>query len=132
MVQLDKSQDSILDQKVQIPNLAAIGAWLNLKTYNRSHLAYNAFAGLVSAIVRDETSLLSVTSTGTWYLFIKDQKTANTSYFDNIGDVSDSTKSRLWTDVNYGWSTLATLYEWSKAAYHGIESNVAIMLQNHF
>ena len=78
-----------MNTKISIPNLAAIGSWNNIKTYNNSKLATGAFAGVMTSLVRDDTMLISALSTAVFDFFIKDYKTCNSMIFQNVQGLTE-------------------------------------------
>lgn len=128
----DEQLRSWLDRTVSIPNLAALGAWQTIKNYNASSVAYSTFAGVMTALQRDDTLIYAASSTAVWYVLVKDKETAYIEFFNKAQNLRDETKERLWSDPNFGFNSSNAMKPWIKAAYLGITSNDAIMLKNHF
>jgi len=129
---LTSEQEAQLNTKLKIPNIAALGAWDTLKNYNASKLAAGAFSGMITALTRDDTMLLSALSTAVFDLFITNRAKCDAMIFDNVHGLSEEQKDRLWEDPNYGFQGFATMNGWMHATQLGPESNVAILMANHF
>lgn len=66
---MTNEQTTLLNTEMQIPNLAAIGAWDSIKSYNFSKISSSAFAGIITGLSRDDVMLLSALSTSVFDLF---------------------------------------------------------------
>jgi hypothetical protein len=129
---LTQSQTDLLNSKITIPNLAAIGAWNSIKAYNASQIVAGAIAGVMTSLTRDDVMLWSALSESIFDLFIKDYKTCDSMIFQNVQGLSETQKQLLWNDPNFGFQTSLTLNGWMKATTQGIDSDMAIILNNHY
>lgn len=127
-----QSQTDLLNTKITIPNLAAIGAWNSVKAYNASQIVAGAIAGVMTSLTRDDVMLWSALSESIFDLFIKNYKTCDSMIFQNIQGLSETQKQLLWNDPNFGFQTSLTLNGWMKATHQGIDSDMAIILNNHY
>lgn len=70
-------QNKILNSKMTIPNLAALGAWHNVKSYNISKVASGAFSGFITSGTRDDALIYGVSGVAVFHLFLKDRQTTD-------------------------------------------------------
>jgi hypothetical protein len=130
-VNQDQTQTDLLASEVNIPNIAALGAWQSITTYNNSKIASGAFSGMMSSLNKDNAAIYLPLSISVHNMFIPDE-TKFMTVIDSVKDLTQETKGQLWSHAVYGFYKQENLVPWMKATVEGPTSAQALILRNHF
>lgn len=116
------------NDKVQIANLAAFGAWYQLKPAEDYVIAIQAFGQLIGGL-EDEIYEFALAQ-GVLGMLLS-TKEEGIAHFLSIGIVPEKAEL-LWEDKQFGWKNATTFHVWVKAARDGVFSLSAKMLRDYF
>lgn len=127
----DDAQKAIMESTIDIPNIGALGTWGAINNFNESKIAWGALAGMVSGVERDDSVHWGAISYAVSSLFLSTRELVE-NLFSSVENLTDTQKEQLYSDVNFGMKSFLTLPGWVKAVVQGLESDMAIILKNHF
>jgi len=127
------TNEAALNQKVTIPNIYALGAWVTTKSYNLTTKAFSALGGLIWTIFVDDVTYMSSLAVGvdTLYFQGKTFDDINKQVFEQAR-LTINQATQLWNDPIMGWKDVNTRKYWVQAVVRGFESDDSVILKQYF